>query len=271
MAILNVTPDSFSDGGEFFDVDRAVERGLELVDGPADIVDLGAESTRPGATPVGAVEEQQRLLPVLEALRRERPQAILSVDTYHSSTARHALDSGAEIVNDVSGLEWDQEMKPLLAARACGLVLMHTRGTPQTWRSLPGLLPEQVTDVVLTELRDRLAAAESVGIGRDRIVIDPGFGFGKRGEENLHLLASFSEFAQMQRPLMAGISRKGFLREALSAACGGSYTAGSVAVLHATQAAQVAAILAGGHILRVHDPVAAAESAAIADRLLLCQ
>ncbi len=218
MAILNVTPDSFSDGGQFFAIDAALTQGVALLDAGADILDLGAESTRPRAVPLTATEEQARLLPVLEALHRERPQAVLSVDTYHASTAGHAVAAGAEIINDVSGLLWDPTMPMVVAAERPGLVLMHTRGTAQSWHTLPPLPHAEVTALVVAELTTRLAAAISAGIPRQTIVLDPGFGFGKLGRENYALLAHLEHLQSLGLPILAGISRKGFLGEVVEAA-----------------------------------------------------
>lgn len=271
MAIVNITPDSFSDGGEAATPEHAVARGLALLDQGADILDLGAESTRPGATPLSAAEEQDRLLPVLETLRRERPEALLSADTYHAATARTAVDAGAEIINDVSGLLWDATMPETIAATAPGLVLMHTRGTPQTWHTLPPLPHAEVMPLVVRELAARLASAERAGIARESIVFDPGFGFGKLSAENLAMLARLDALHALELPLLIGLSRKGFLAKAVEAArplAAGAAEDASLRRLYPTLAANVAAILSGAHILRVHDLRPAAEAAAIADALL---
>ena len=263
MAILNLTPDSFSDGGQTATPEAAIARGLALLDAGADILDLGGESTRPGATPLTPAEEQHRLLPVLEALRRERPHALLSVDTYHASTARHAVAAGAEIINDVSGLLWDPAMPSTVAATHPGLVLMHTRATPQTWHTLPPLPHADVLPLVLDGLRTRLAQADQAGIPRTSIVLDPGFGFGKLGGENLALLARLDQLHALHLPLLIGLSRKSFLAKAVAATL-----PHPVDRLHPTLAANVAAIFAGAHILRVHDLRPAAEAAAAADAIL---
>ena len=263
MAILNLTPDSFSDGGETATPETAIARGLSLLDAGADILDLGAESTRPGATPLTPGEEQDRLLPVLEALHRERPRALLSVDTYHAATAQLAVAAGAEIINDVSGLLWDSAMPRTIAATRPGLILMHTRAAPQTWHTLPALPHAGVLPLVLDGLRTRLAEADRVGIPRTSIVLDPGFGFGKLGAENLALLARLDALHALHLPLLIGLSRKGFLAKAVAAA-----SPHPTDRLHPTLAANVAAILAGAHILRIHDLRPAAEAAAIADALL---
>jgi dihydropteroate synthase len=277
MGILNVTPDSFSDGGHFYSPEHAPERALEqalrMLDEGADILDIGGESTRPNATPLTAAEEQARILPVIESLLQQRPKTILSVDTFHSSTARLAIEAGAEIVNDVSGHLWDHDMSATCANLGCGTILMHTRGRPQDWPTLPPLAPEEVLPLVLTELAERLEAVTAAGIARDKIVLDPGFGFGKRLDENYPLLAHLDQLLKFNLPILAGASRKGFLAHtltqnpSLSVLLNGG-TPSMEDRLHATTAANVAAILAGAHILRTHDVRPAVEAAAIADRIM---
>lgn len=260
MAIVNLTPDSFSgDGLAGAALDDAVRAACERLDAGADILDLGAESTRPGAVALGADAEQARLLPVLEAVLRDRPEAVISVDTYHAATARAAARAGAQIVNDVSGLLWDERMAAAVAETGAGLVLMHTRGRPTEWRSQAPLAPEEVLPLVLAGLRERVALAEVAGIAKDRIVLDPGFGFGKLGTENFALLAGFARLATLGMPLLAGLSRKSFLRSASESVS---------SRIPATIAANTAAVLAGAHIVRVHDVQQAREAVAVADALL---
>lgn len=262
MAIVNLTPDSFS--GDGLAITAGVAAAIAAVDGGADIIDLGAESTRPGSQPLTPDQEQQRLLPVLEGLLHERPKAIVSVDTYHAATAQSAIRAGAEIINDVSGLLWDEQMPRAVASEHCGLVLMHTRGRPQDWRSLPALGGEEVVPLVLEGLREQIEVAQSAGIARASIVVDPGFGFGKMGEENVALLAGLLQLGELGYPVLAGISRKSFLGEAVR----GVQPEGlplAEARRTATIAANVAAMLNGAHILRVHEVQAAREAAAVAD------
>ena len=274
MGILNITPDSFSDGGKFFAPEQAIEHGLSLLNDGANILDMGAESTRPNATQLTPTEEQARLLPVLEAIHSAHPTAILSVDTYHGSTARAAMNAGAEIINDVSGLTWDQHMAGTLADGdpPPGVVLMHTRGTPQEWHTLPRLEPATVEPLVRNQLNIRLQAARKAGIPADHIILDPGFGFGKLGHENYPLLSRLKSLQALGRPILVGLSRKGFLAHALSAThVGNTFTNSPPPVsrrLHATIAANTAAILAGAHVIRVHDLRPAIEAAAVADAVL---
>ncbi|MGA2438473.1 MAG: dihydropteroate synthase [Acidobacteriaceae bacterium] len=272
MGILNATPDSFSDGGQFLDPRAALTHALQMLDDGADILDLGGESTRPNSTPITPAEEQARVLPILRAILAARPDTILSIDTYHASTARLAIDCGAEIVNDVSGFLWDEAMAATCAALNCGTILMHTRGRPQQWRTLPALAPTEVVPLVLRELRVRANAALAAGIARESIVLDPGFGFGKVLDENIPLLAQFDRLGTLGFPLLAGLSRKGFLRHALAdnvpAKVTGAPHLDSEMWVSATTAANTAAILAGAHILRVHDVRPVRAAAAIADRIL---
>ena len=273
MGVVNITRDSFSDGGRFFDPQAAIAHALALLDEGARLIDLGAESTRPGsraggsAPAVSAEEEQARLLPVLEGILRARPQAIVSVDTYKAATARAALAADAEIVNDVSGFSWDPEMAAVCAAFKPGVVLMHTRGRPEEWRNQPQLEPDELLATVRAGLSASLAVAARAGIQPQAIVLDPGYGFGKRFSENYALLARQSELLSLGRPLVAGISRKSFLGRSLA-----PLFAGSDAPVDAREtaglAALTAAILHGASIVRVHAVRPAVEVALIADAVL---
>jgi len=270
MGVLNVTPDSFFDGGRYLDSMAAVEHGLRLLDHGADIVDVGGESTRPGATTAGAPaesvtqeEELRRVLPVVRELKRRRPGVVLSVDTYKSGVARAVVQAGAEIVNDVSGFQWDPAMASTLAELGCGAVLMHTRGRPAEWRTLPEV--DDVVALVAGELHTATDSALQAGIARDRLVLDPGFGFGKNFEENYPLLARFEEFAGLGFPLLAGPSRKSFIGRATSRA-GVLTPAGERLV--GSLAAAVICIMKGAHIVRVHDVKETVEAAAMVDAVL---
>jgi len=273
MGIVNLTPDSFSgDGLLGRDPDESVAHALRLLDEGADILDLGGESTRPGAgagsdRAISVHEEGDRLLPVLEALHRERPHAVLSVDTYRAETARAALVAGAEIVNDVSGFLWDPAMAATCAQAQCGVVLTHARGRPDEWRTLPPLPPHAVIPLVRDGLRESLPVALEAGLHPENIVLDPGYGFGKAFEANYALLAGQAELLSIGRPLLAGVSRKAFLGRTL----GRLHRSADVSPRHrdhATLAASVAAILNGASLLRVHAVDSAVEAAAIADAVL---
>jgi dihydropteroate synthase len=271
MGILNVTPDSFSDGGHFYTPEHAPERALaqalQMLDEGAQILDLGGESTRPNAIPLAAEEEQSRILPVIEAILKQKPDAVLSIDTHHATTAALAIEAGAEIVNDVSGHLWDSAMSKTCAQLGCGTVLMHTRGRPRDWTALPQLAEVEIVPLVLSGLRERIETAIAAGIMRNRIVLDPGFGFGKRLDENYPLLAHLDQLKSLNLPILVGVSRKSFLGHAL-APWHEVTPATTEARLHATTAANVAAILGGAHILRTHEVRPAVEAAAIADRIL---
>ena len=280
MAIVNLTPDSFSGDGLLrsegpivlhglaaASAKMAVAAAMEAVDAGADIVDLGAESTRPNAMPISAEEEQMRLLPVLERLLMERPQAVVSVDTYHAATAKAAARAGAEIINDVSGLTWDEAMADVVAQTGCGLVLMHARGRPGDWQSQPAMDADQVMPLIFAGLCEQMVEAEAAGIGTERIVVDPGFGFGKRGAENFALLAGLRRLHELGRPLLIGLSRKGFLGEVVEPVQAKGLNPLQARRI-ATEAANVAAILGGVHVLRVHDLQTAREAAAVADAVL---
>ncbi len=267
MGILNVTPDSFSDGGQFASRDAAVRRALTMLDEGAHLIDVGGESTRPDAEPLTPKEEQARVLPVIEEVLMERPGTVISVDTFHATTAKIAVEAGAEIVNDVSGFTWDEEMAAVCAESQCGVVLMHTRGHPREWKTLPPIPPLAIMPIVLTGLRDSILAARKAGVRSDRIVLDPGLGFGKSGDENYTILALLHQVHQFGLPVLTGSSRKGFLGRTLASLYGGEPAPVSCRV-NATNAANVAAILAGAHIVRVHEVGAAAEAAAIADAIL---
>lgn len=276
MGVVNITPDSFSDGGLYLEPERAAAHALRLLDEGADLLDLGAESTRPGShagdldsAAVSADEEQARLLPVLEAVMRARPGTVVSVDTYKSATARAAIAGGAEIVNDVSGFSWDPRMAAACAELGCGVVLMHTRGKPEEWRTQSRLENDAVLPMVLDGLRASLRDALDAGISSDSVALDPGYGFGKRFEENYALLARQAELLSLGRPLLAGVSRKSFLARTLSHAHAGAdrdVSEGSRET--ASIAALVTAILHGASIVRVHQVRAAVEAAAIADAVL---
>ena len=264
MGIVNVTPDSFSDGGQFVDAEKAVSRAEQLLDEGATLIDVGGESTRPGVSQaVSEEEERRRVLPVIRDLKRKRPNAVVSVDTYKASVARAAVELGAEVVNDVSGFRWDPKMAKTLAELKVGAVLMHTRGRPDEWRGLPPIGDPVL--VVKRDLRQWAETATLAGIKRDHLVLDPGFGFGKRFEENYPLLAHFSGLQQMGFPLLAGASRKSFVGRMLAR---DGKDAEIEARTYGTIAAETALILKGAHIIRTHDVRCAVEAARVADAIV---
>jgi len=292
MGVVNITPDSFSDGGVFLDAEKAVAHALRLLDEGADILDLGAESTRPGsnaggakpavhpsgedlppgAPMVSAEEEQARLLPVLEGMLKALPRAVVSVDTYKAATARAALKAGAEIINDVSGFAWERLTQDGALAEVCaefgaGVVLAHTRGRPEEWRTQPQLDPDALVAAVRSGLAGSLAIAQRAGLAPEAIVLDPGYGFGKRFDENYALLARQAELFELGRPLLAGVSRKSFLGHTLASLFGGNDAPVSQRE-NASLAAMTAAILNGASIVRVHAVKPAVEAARIADAVI---
>jgi len=248
MGIVNVTPDSFSDGGQYSSTEKAVDHALQLVEEGADILDIGGESTRPGATPVSLEDELARVLPVIEQLA-QRTTVPLSIDTYKPQVMRAAIAAGADIVNDVRALQEPGALEIVADSRA-GVCLMHMQGTPQTMQQDPHY--DDVVAEVNAFLAARLAAAEAAGIARERVVLDPGFGFGKKTQHNLQLLQEIGQTLALGRPLLVGLSRKSVL---------GQITGGDVnARLHASLAASVISVMKGARIVRVHDVKATADA-----------
>jgi dihydropteroate synthase len=253
MGILNVTPDSFSDGGRYLDPGRAFARAVELEEEGADIIDIGAESTRPGAMRISEAEELRRLVPVLKRLRNKLAVP-LSVDTYKSGVAQKALELGASIINDPSGLTFDPELARQAAQGNAGLIINHMRGTPETWTKLAPL--KNAIATIAQELDAAVHRAARAGLDRRHIVVDPGLGFGKRREQNAEVLAHLSYLARLELPLMVGPSRKHFL--ARESAEGTEF---------ATAAAVTACVLGGAHIVRVHDVKAMRVVTEVADEI----
>ena len=261
MGVLNVTPDSFSDGGEFLSPRRALEAALRMQRAGADILDIGAESTRPGSAGISAAEELGRLLPVLEALRG-RLKMPISVDTRKASVAEIALGAGAEILNDISGLRNDARIAEVAARRRTPLILMHMRGNPRTMQKLP--FAKDVLHDVLSGLRRSIAVARRAGVARAKIVLDPGIGFGKSFEQNYELLAKLPALARLGYPLLVGTSRKGFLGATLAK---NGKPAAPGERIWGTAATVAASILQGAHIVRVHDVEEMAQVARVSDAL----
>jgi dihydropteroate synthase len=239
VAILNITPDSFTDGGRYEDPDRAYARALELEELGADILDIGAESTKPGSTRISAAEELRRLIPVLKRLRGAL-RIPISVDTYKAEVATLAIEHGAEIINDPSGFTFDPLLAKVVVDNDAGLILNHMRGTPETWDKLPPM-PDSM-GAVMKDLDASANRARRAGVDRSRIVLDPGLGFGKRKEQNAELIARLPELAKLEYPILSGPSRKGFLMQS-----------GEQETLFATAAAVAASVLGGAHLVRVHD------------------
>ena len=262
MGVLNVTPDSFSDGGRYTDPDAALARAVELEEQGADIIDIGAESTRPGSKPTSEAEELRRLIPVLKRLRGKLTVPI-SVDTYKTAVAEKALDHGAEIINDPSGLTFDPQLARTAANQSAGLILNHMRGTPETWAKLPPL--KDVMGAILHDLDASIHRAIGARIDRARIVVDPGIGFGKRKEQNAEILARLGRLNDLDLPILVGPSRKSFLPKTEQD------SANQIAkelLECATAAAVTAAILGGAHIVRVHDVAAMKPVVQVADQVL---
>lgn len=255
MGVVNVTPDSFSDGGRFLDPAAAIAQGLALVGEGADILDVGGESTRPGAEPVPAVQELERVLPVIEGLAEAtrsmpaRPQ--ISIDTYKASVAREALAAGASLVNDISAFRGDAEMAAVVAQSGADCCLMHMRGEPRTMQDDPRY--DDVVDDVKAFLSERLELAVREGVERERILLDPGIGFGKSETHNLELLNRLNELADLGAPIVIGTSRKGFLGRILARAAGAGEPVDVAARLVGTVATNVLAYERGASVFRVHD------------------
>lgn len=259
MGVLNVTPDSFSDGGKYFDAKRAVKHALAMQHHGADILDIGAESTRPGSEGISAGEELARLLPVLEALRGKLKIPI-SVDTQKSAVAEIAIGAGAAMINDVSGLGHDARVAEVAARHRVPLILMHMRGTPRTMQKLP--FARNVMRDVMVGWRKSVTIARKAGVKKSQVILDPGIGFGKSFEQNYELLAKLPELARLGYPLLVGTSRKGFLGKTLER---DGRPAPVEERIWGTAATVTASILGGAHIVRVHDVAEMARVARVAD------
>ena len=258
MGVLNVTPDSFSDGGLYLDAEEAVARALAMERAGADILDIGGESTRPGSKGISAKEELRRILPVLEKLRGHIKIPI-SVDTSKAEVAEAAADAGAEILNDVTALRADPRLTEIARRRKLPIILMHMRGEPRSMQKKP--FARNVMRDVTTGLRRAVATARRAGISKSQIVLDPGIGFGKSGTQNYQLLQKLPEFARMGFPLLVGTSRKGFLGKALGGVPENQRVWGTAATV-------AASILGGAHIVRVHDVAEMVQVARVADAIL---
>lgn len=254
LGVLNLTPDSFSDGARYQEPDRAFARALELEEQGADVLDVGAESTKPGSTRVSAPEELRRLIPVLKRLRGKLAIPI-SVDTYKADVAERAIEHGAEIINDPSGLTFDPQIAKVAANHDVGLILNHMRGRPETWAKLPTL--RDAMGAIVRDLEATVNRARHTGVDRARIAVDPGIGFGKRKEQNSQILARLPELARLDLPIMVGPSRKSFLAHPSERE-----------TEFATAAAVTAAVLGGAHMVRVHAVREMRAAADVADEVL---
>ena len=257
MGVLNVTPDSFSDGGRFFKLEEAIKQGLKLAEEGADMIDIGGESTRPGSEPVTIEEELRRVIPVIEELTK-MIQAPISIDTYKSRVAKEALDSGASMVNDISGSRFDPEMKKIIAEYDVPVVLMHIQGTPKNMQESPKY--ENLLEDIKSYLNQSISIAEEAGIGEDKIIIDPGIGFGKTLDDSLKILKNLREFKSLGRPVMVGVSRKSFIGKILDLPTDER--------LEGSLASMAVAIMNGANILRVHDVKESKRVAKLVDAIL---
>lgn len=258
MGVLNVTPDSFSDGGLFLDPSRAIEHGLKMAEEGADLIDIGGESTRPGSKPLSAEEELRRVIPVIESLSK-RLDIPISIDTYKSKVAQAAIDAGAEMINDISGLHFDPELARVASKEDVPIILMHIRGTPETMQR--DVHYESLFSEILRYLREGIERAEASGVDPEKIIIDPGIGFGKTLEHNLLLIKNLSEFRILGKPILLGTSRKSFIGKILNAEPQDR--------LEGTLASTVVGILHGAHIVRCHDVAQARKAIAVADAIRL--
>lgn len=257
MGVLNITPDSFSDGGRYFETEAALGRAEELWDEGADIIDVGGESTRPGSLPVSAEDEMRRVLPVIEAAA-QCVDAAISIDTTKSVVARAALDAGAEIVNDISGLRFDPELAPLAAERKAGLVLMHIRGRPRTMQER--IHYDDLMGEITAELNESVQRARAAGCADETLVLDPGIGFGKTAEQNLRIINELDRVVRLGYPVLIGPSRKSFIGKTLGLEVEQR--------LEATLAACVVGLLRGARIFRVHDVRAARRALGMAAAIM---
>jgi dihydropteroate synthase len=257
MGILNVTTDSFSDGGLFFDKSAAIKHALRMAEDGADIIDIGGESTRPGSEPLPAEEELRRTIPVIEAIRREIDIPI-SIDTYKADVAKKALNAGASMVNDISGMRYDAGMPGVIAESQVPVVIMHIKGKPKDMQKNPryeALIPE-----VMDYLREGIRLASDAGIPEEMMIIDPGIGFGKTFDQNLSIINNLHEFALFEKPVLVGASRKAFIGKIIGDAPPGERLLG-------TAAAVAISIINGAHIIRVHDVKEMAKVARVADAI----
>ena len=257
MGVINVTPDSFSDGGSYLDKDKAVERGLKLVSEGSDIIDIGGESSRPGSDPISKEEEMRRVIPVISELRK-RIDMLISVDTTKSEVAKAALDSGADIINDISSFRFDPRMMTLAAQKEVPVILMHMKGTPKTMQTNPHY--QDLLREVKEFLKERLEEVQAQSIKKEKIIIDPGIGFGKSLKDNLILINNLHFLEEFNRPILVGISRKFFIGKILNLP--------PQERLEGTIASAILSLIHGAHILRVHDVEAVKKAILVAEAII---
>jgi dihydropteroate synthase len=256
MGVLNVTPDSFSNGGLFFDKDKAISQGLRMAEEGADIIDIGGESTRPGSKPIELEEEFRRVIPVIESIAKEVDVPI-SIDTYKSAVAQRAIESGAQMINDISGLHFDPGLAEVAAKQDVPLVLMHIRGTPETMQK--NVHYDSLFSEILQYLKESIQRAESAGLDPQQIIIDPGIGFGKTLEDNLLIIKNLLEFRILGKPILLGTSRKTFIGKILGA--------GVTDRLEGTLSSIAIGVLNGAHMIRSHDVFQAKKAIVVADAI----
>ncbi len=258
MGVLNVTPDSFSDGGLFFDKENAIAHGIRMFEEGADIIDIGGESTRPGSKPLELEEELRRIIPVIESLSK-KVEVPISIDTYKSAVAQRAIEAGAEIINDISGLRFDPSLAQVAARENTPLVLMHIRGTPETMQK--DIYYESLFSEILHYLKGSIQMAESAGVDPQQIIVDPGIGFGKTAEDNFLIIKNLYEFRILGKPILLGTSRKSFIGKILNEAAGGR--------LEGTLSSIAIGVLNGAHVIRSHDVLQAKKAITVADAIRL--
>ncbi|HHF52230.1 MAG TPA: dihydropteroate synthase [Candidatus Aminicenantes bacterium] len=257
MGILNVTPDSFSDGGIYLDKKSAVQKGLQLIKDGADILDIGGESTRPGSHPVTAEEEKRRILPVISEIRK-KTDALISVDTTKSEVLKSALDAGADILNDISAMRFDPKILGLASKQDIPVIIMHMKGTPRNMQESPEY--DNVIQEIKTFLKQRITDALTAGIKKNKIIIDPGIGFGKRLKDNLKIISNLSAFSELGFPILIGVSRKSFIGDLLNLS--------PEKRIEGTIASSLISILQGAHILRVHDVSSLKKAVIVAEAIM---
>jgi len=257
MGILNVTPDSFSDGGLYLDKKSAVRKALQLIEDGADILDIGGESTRPGSNSVTSEEEKKRILPVISEIRK-KTDALISVDTTKSEVLKSALDAGADILNDISGMRFDPKMRELVATKDIPVIIMHMKGTPRNMQESPEY--GNVIHEIKSFLLQRVTEALTAGIRKKRIIIDPGIGFGKRLRDNLRIISNLNSFNELGFPILIGVSRKSFIGDLLALS--------PEERIEGTIASSLISILLGAHILRVHDVSSLKRAVTVAEAII---